>query len=264
MNKALIIAISLLHITLSQAGNIDKGFSIVDDSLKISVSAPQDKVIHVQVVPVGSQPGKSLIIPETSDPISDCQVQKGDDFIALKTSSVTATYSYSDKNIYFTDSKSGEKILQEQARSFEQKNIAGETVWQVKQTFRLQADEALYGLGQYQEGIMNYRGKKAKLVQANMEIVNPFLLSTQPYGILWDNYSKTLFEDNEKGASFWSEVADGIDYYFIYGNDMHEVVAGYHQLTGKVPMFAVTPVFPVLYDIIERYLPFTVFFYDIS
>ena len=95
MNKALIIAISLLHITLSQAGNIDKGFSIVDDSLKISVSAPQDKVIHVQVVPVGSQPGKSLIIPETSDPISDCQVQKGDDFIALKTSSVTATYSYS-------------------------------------------------------------------------------------------------------------------------------------------------------------------------
>lgn len=31
-----------------------------------------------------------------------------------------------------------------------------------------------------------------------------------------------------------------------------------------VPMFAVTPVFPVLYDIIERYLPFTVFFYDIS
>lgn len=237
MNKVLIIAISLLHITLSQAGNIDKGFSIVDDSLKISVSSPQDKVIHVQVVPVGSQPGKSLIIPETSDPISDCQVQKGDDFIALKTSSVTATYSYSNKNICFTDSKSGEKILQEQTRTFEQKNIAGETVWQVKQTFRLQADEALYGLGQYQEGIMNYRGKKAKLVQANMEIVNPFLLSTQPYGILWDNYSKTLFEDNEKGASFWSEVADGIDYYFIYGNDMHEVVAGYHQLTGKVPMF---------------------------
>jgi len=70
-----------------------------------------------------------------------------------------------------------------------------------------------------------------------MEIVNPFLLSTQPYGILWDNYSKTLFEDNEKGASFWSEVADAIDYYFVYGTDMKDVVAGYHRLTGKVPMF---------------------------
>ena len=83
LNKVLIIAISLLHITLSQAGNIDKGFSIVDDSLKISVSSPQDKVIHVQVVPVGSQPGKSLIIPEISGPTSDCQVQKGDDFLSL-------------------------------------------------------------------------------------------------------------------------------------------------------------------------------------
>lgn len=109
MNKVLIIAISLLHITLSQAGNIDKGFSIVDDSLKISVSSPQDKVIHVQVVPVGSQPGKSLIIPEISGPISDCQVQKGDGFIALKTSSVTATYSYSDKTSVSRIRKAGKK-----------------------------------------------------------------------------------------------------------------------------------------------------------
>ncbi|RHR37420.1 DUF5110 domain-containing protein [Parabacteroides sp. AF18-52] len=237
MNKALFLAISFLHITISHSENIDKGFSVTDDSLQISVSSPRDKIIHVQVVPLGSQPSKSLIIPETSDPVPDCQIQKGDNYISLRTASVTATYSYTDKNIRFTDSKSGKQLLQEQARSFEQKKVAGETVWQIKQIFKLHPDEALYGLGQYQEGIMNYRGQKAKLVQANMEIVNPFLLSTQPYGILWDNYSKTLFEDNEKGASFWSEVADAIDYYFVYGTDMKDVVAGYHRLTGKVPMF---------------------------
>lgn len=237
MNKALFLVICFLHITISHSENIDKGFSVTDDSLQISVSSPRDKIIHVQVVPLGSQPGKSLIIPETSDPVPDCQIQKGDNYISLRTASVTATYSYTDKNIRFTDSKSGKQLLQEQVRSFEQKKVAGETVWQIKQIFKLHPDEALYGLGQYQEGIMNYRGQKAKLVQANMEIVNPFLLSTQPYGILWDNYSKTLFEDNEKGASFWSEVADAIDYYFVYGTDMKDVVAGYHRLTGKVPMF---------------------------
>ena len=208
MNKALFLVICFLHITISHSENIDKGFSVTDDSLQISVSSPRDKIIHVQVVPLGSQPSKSLIIPETSDPVPDCQIQKGDNYISLRTASVTATYSYTDKNIRFTDSKSGKQLLQEQARSFEQKKVADETVWQIKQIFKLHPDEALYGLGQYQEGIMNYRGQKAKLVQANMEIVNPFLLSTQPYGILWDNYSKTLFEDNEKGASFWSEVAD--------------------------------------------------------
>lgn len=237
MNKLLIIAISLLHVALSQGKNIDKGFSIVDDSLEISVSSPREKVIHIQVIPLGSQPGKSLIVPDLSDSAPGCQVEKGKDFISLQTPSITATYSHPHKTILFTDTKSGAKILQEQARSFSRKTVGGESVWQVRQTFELHPDEALYGLGQYQEGIMNYRGKKAKLVQANMEIVNPFLLSTRPYGILWDNYSKTLFEDNDKGASFWSEVADAIDYYFIYGNDMHEVVAGYHQLTGKVPMF---------------------------
>lgn len=54
---------------------------------------------------------------------------------------------------------------------------------------------------------------------------------------MWDNYSKTLFEDNEHGATFWSEVADEINYYFIAGDNMDKVIANYHALTGKVPMF---------------------------
>lgn len=62
---------------------------------------------------------------------------------------------------------------------------------------------------------MNYRGEKVKLFQANKDIVNPFLISTRSYGIMWNNYSKTLFEDNENEASFWSEVADEINYYFM-------------------------------------------------
>ena len=96
MNKALFLAISFLHITISHSENIDKGFSVTDDSLQISVSSPRDKIIHVQVVPLGSQPSKSLIIPETSDPVPDCQIQKGDNYISLRTASVTATYSYTD------------------------------------------------------------------------------------------------------------------------------------------------------------------------
>jgi alpha-D-xyloside xylohydrolase len=31
-------------------------------------------------------------------------------------------------------------------------------------------------------------------------------------------------------------VADGIDYYFVYGPDLDEVVAGYRELTGRAPM----------------------------
>lgn len=46
-----------------------------------------------------------------------------------------------------------------------------------------------------------------------MDIVNPFLISTNGYGILWDNYSSTKFEDTKEGYSFTSEVGDASDYY---------------------------------------------------
>ncbi|HUB79950.1 MAG TPA: TIM-barrel domain-containing protein [Bryobacteraceae bacterium] len=36
--------------------------------------------------------------------------------------------------------------------------------------------------------------------------------------------------------SLWSEVADGIDYYFVYGPKLDTVVAGYRELTGQAPM----------------------------
>ena len=34
-----------------------------------------------------------------------------------------------------------------------------------------------------------------------------------------------------------SEAGDGINYYFINGQDLDKVVAGYRQLTGKAPLF---------------------------
>ncbi|HTR40826.1 MAG TPA: TIM-barrel domain-containing protein, partial [Pseudomonadales bacterium] len=37
-------------------------------------------------------------------------------------------------------------------------------------------------------------------------------------------------------TSLWSEVGQGIDYYFIYGPDMDKVIAGYRQITGPAPM----------------------------
>jgi alpha-D-xyloside xylohydrolase len=36
----------------------------------------------------------------------------------------------------------------------------------------------------------------------------------------------------DRATSLWSEVGDGVDYYFVYGPELDEVVAGYRQLTG--------------------------------
>ena len=116
--------------------------------------------------------------------------------------------------------------------------ISGAPSYEVSQTFTLAPDESLYGLGQYNEPYMDYRGKEVLLVQTNIGIVVPFLVSTNRYGILWDIYSKMTFKDDATGATLWAESAPGgVDYYFVAGGTMDGVIAGYRALTGAAPMF---------------------------
>ncbi len=116
--------------------------------------------------------------------------------------------------------------------------ITGAPTYEATQTFTLFPDESLYGLGEYNEPYMDYRGKKVKLVQTNIGIVVPLLVSTRRYGIMWDIYSKAFFTDDASGATFSAESAPaGMDYYFFAGNNLDEVIAAYRQLTGPAPMF---------------------------
>ncbi len=42
--------------------------------------------------------------------------------------------------------------------------------------------------------------------------------------------------DPDQNTSLWSEVADGEDYYFVYGPALDQVVAGFRQLTGQASL----------------------------
>jgi alpha-D-xyloside xylohydrolase len=135
-------------------------------------------------------------------------------------------------------SKGGKTLLTEKGSpQFIDFNDAGAKTYSVRQAFRLDTDEAIYGLGQLQNGKMIQRNMKKNLMQGNVEDVSPFFQSTKGYGVFWDNYSPTLFSDDESETSFRSEVGDCIDYYFIYGKDADGVIAQVRRLTGEVPMF---------------------------
>lgn len=49
-------------------------------------------------------------------------------------------------------------------------------------------------------------------------------------------YLPPLPAEEQNRISLFSEVADQIDYYFIAGSNMDEVISGYRTLTGKAPM----------------------------
>ena len=42
--------------------------------------------------------------------------------------------------------------------------------------------------------------------------------------------------DPDENTSLWSDVAGGVDYYFVYGPALDQVVAGFRSLTGQAPM----------------------------
>ncbi len=96
--------------------------------------------------------------------------------------------------------------------------------------------EALYGLGQHEEGYHSLRGQRVYLHQANRKIAVPMLVSTKGYGLLVNTYSPAIFNDTVEGSYFYTEADPEMDYYFLNGTDMDGVVREYRRLTGAATM----------------------------
>ncbi|HEY3783082.1 MAG TPA: TIM-barrel domain-containing protein [Fimbriimonadaceae bacterium] len=90
----------------------------------------------------------------------------------------------------------GRKILSEVAgsRSLTPETLPGQQpahAYRSRLAFQLTPTEGIYGLGQHQDGYMDYRGSSVALEQVNREIAIPFLVSSNGYGLLWNNPSHT-------------------------------------------------------------------------
>lgn len=112
--------------------------------------------------------------------------------------------------------------------------------YRVKQSFGVEADEGIYGIGLLQNGKMSQRGENRRMEQSNLEDYAHIYQSIKGYGIYWENYSPTRLQTPPEGVSgelsLESEVGTAVDYYFSYGSDADGVIAELRHLTGKVPM----------------------------
>ena len=101
--------------------------------------------------------------------------------------------------------------------------------------------KALYGLGAHMEDYMNLVGKTMWLTQHNLKVMIPVLMSPQGYGLLFDAGCAMKYSSDGKGFTMQMEAAKQIDYYFIKGDRMEDIVEGYRYLTGRVqllPLYA--------------------------
>ena len=199
-------------------------FAVVAFAQDVKVEFITPSIVHI----VKGQPTKTLVI--TAQP-QDVAVSKSSN--TWKSSELTVKMDPEMKTFTFMTNK-GKVLLKEKGWSLIRKNI---DEFEVSQTFALDKDEAIYGLGTIQNGKMNRRGEKKRMEQSNLEDFQNVLQSIKGWGLYWENYSPTVFEDNAQGMTFTSEAGVGVDYYFMYGGSADGVIAQMRYLSGDVPMF---------------------------
>lgn len=228
-------------------------------AVKVEILSP--RIVHVTASAVDTfGTKKSLMRAGKLGPVPKWNVQENGNLLLLHTDSLTIHISLKSGNIGFYDEK-GHSILQEkkgEGKTLKPVRVQGEKLYRLQDVFDSPGDEAFYGLGQHQNGRMNYKGKDVELAQHNIVAVVPFLYSSRQYGILWDNYSITHFGDprdykplsslnlytdkGEKGgltASYFSDQntvvlrrkEDHIDYQYL--SDLKKIPEEFNLAKGK-------------------------------
>jgi alpha-D-xyloside xylohydrolase len=246
-NKKQLLIYSLLSfcVMLTQAQTIQKEqdgivFSAPSNSAnikKIKLKVWKDDIIQVIVTPEESfSDRESLIVTEKINDIPKWNAEETNNEIILRTQSVITKIDKQNYHVSFSK-PDGTVLLSENGKNLQFTEVAGEKCYHIKQSFIYSENESLYGLGSYMDGEIRLNGKKLTMLQKNREDVVPFIISSNKYGILWDNYSLSEFNDVKGSYYLWSNVADEINYFFIYGDNFDHLVSSYRQLTGKAPMY---------------------------
>jgi len=148
---------------------IQNGVQLAAGDLNVKVQFYAEGTVRVMKWPVGGASEKlSLSVLQKEAPSLDVHVEENAAGVTLSYGHVKLQISKSDGSIQYLDS-GNRTIFKEQGQPiFTPSRIARETsAFSVQQNFTLSADEGVYGLGQQQLGVMNYRGHTVKLVQAS-------------------------------------------------------------------------------------------------
>ena len=216
----------------------ETGLELTVQSIHIEIQLFDESTVRVIKFPVGEKFTKeSLSVIKTAEN-TKFSVSEENNSVVLETNELKVTVDQQTGQVEFL-SADGKPLLKEKPGGviFEDFNDAGEQTYSVTQSFTLDEDEAVYGLGQLYAGNMSQRGVEVRMVQNNTEDFTSYLHSIKGYGLFWDNYSPTIFKDTADETSFISEVGEGVDYYFMYGGDADGVVGKMRELTGQAPMF---------------------------
>ena len=170
--------------------------TIGDENLQVSVC--RSAVIHFVSTP---QPARTydqpwMLSAKESCPGAKFQFAQATDAAVLTTESLKLELSLKRGNITIT-TLAGQQLLRERnsiPRTYEPDELNGEKTYHVEDRFAPDATEAFYGLGQHQNGIVNYRGATVELGRNNTDVAIPLVISSKGYGLMWNTASLTYVD----------------------------------------------------------------------
>jgi len=223
----------------------EDGFIATIDGETLRATVCGDTVVHILASPSNAAQGSSPLQPWMLDKSEACPGAKfdfaeGADDASLTTTKLRVTIKKEGGFLIFS-TLDGSELLHEfetVPRTYEPVEFNGEKAFHVEDRFRPNMTEGLYGLGQHQNGMFNYRGGTIELGQNNTDVAIPLLVSSQGYAVLWNTASSTYVDNRFAPVlNFTSMAQNAVDYYFIYGPEMDQVIHQYRQMTGHAPMF---------------------------
>ncbi|WP_185234675.1 TIM-barrel domain-containing protein [Teredinibacter franksiae] len=166
----------------------------------VQLEAVSDSIIHVLAAPTTevAMPESIMVVTKPSAAFT---VSEADGVVTLKTAKASATVAIVNGRVDFFDAAG--KPLAKEAGVREFSAVTSDPVtpdadsFALRQAFERGETERLYGLGQFQNGQINLAGQNVELTTYNLIISIPFMVSTNNYGVLWDNNSVTNFGDTE-------------------------------------------------------------------
>lgn len=166
-----------------------------------------DSMVHVVYAAFPEAP--NYVVTKTAWPAVKWTMQDKQRTVTLSTASMHVAVNRRGGTIAYSDA-AGKKLMQEGPNTLTPVTVNGEKTYRSEAFIGLWGStEAFYGLGQHQSGVWNYHGESVDMAQDNTNIAVPLLLSSNGYGIFWNNSSRSRFNNRFVHALYISSELYG-------------------------------------------------------
>ncbi|MDN3581362.1 glycoside hydrolase family 31 protein [Mucilaginibacter flavus] len=233
----------------NHADQLGNKFYFTDGDAKVEVVVVTDDIIRVRLAPHGVFLEEfSYAVPKLVQKTADFTLYENEDEFRVATKSINCHIRKKDFFISFSDSNNHVTSTDAVPMHWEENvQFGGYYVFCTK---TCAPDESFFGLGD-KPTELNLRGKRLKNWNTDAYSFGwnqdplyrsiPFYISVNEgiaHGIFFDNTFKAQFDfggEDKTKTSFWADGGE-LQYYYIHGPHMMDVVKNYHILTGTHPM----------------------------